>query len=90
MVDAGFTADTRIDLGHQRGGDLHERNAAQIGRRGESCEIPDHPAAQGDQRCQSLASSPNQEVENPVQPLHGLRHFAFRYHDQTDIETFRL
>jgi len=38
----------------------------------------------------ALASSPNQAVENPVQPLRGLRHFAFRYHDQTDIETFCL
>ena len=49
-VHAGLAADRAVDLRQQRGRHLHERQAAQRGRRGEAGEIADHAAAQRDHR----------------------------------------
>ena len=49
-VDAGLAADAAVDLGEQRGRDLHEGQAAQRGGGGEAGEVADHAAAERDHR----------------------------------------
>ena len=48
MIDRGLAADCRIDLGEQRGRDLHERDAALVAGGDETREVADHPAAERD------------------------------------------
>ena len=47
-VDTGLAAVGRVDLGHQRRGDLHVAHAALIGGGTEAGQVADHPAAEGD------------------------------------------
>ena len=48
VVDRGLAADRGVDLREQRGRHLHESDAALVDRRGESGQVADHAAAQGD------------------------------------------
>ena len=47
-IHAGFSADGAVHLGDQRGGDLHERDAAQAGGGGKTGYVADYAAANGD------------------------------------------
>ena len=48
-IDAGLAADRAVDLGQQGRRNLHEIDAAQRDRGGESGDVADHAAAQGHQ-----------------------------------------
>ena len=47
-IDAGLSADRRVDHREQTGGNLHVRNAAHVRRRDEARQIADHAAAERD------------------------------------------
>ena len=49
-IDPGFAADRAVDLRHDGGRDLHERDAALVNGRDKPGEITDHPAAEGDNK----------------------------------------
>ena len=48
-VDASLPAVGRVDLGHERGGHLEERNAPLVGRGAEAGDVADHSPSEGDQ-----------------------------------------
>ena len=50
MVDADLAADRAVHLRQQRRRHLHDRDAAQVGGRGEPGDVADHAAAEGDDR----------------------------------------
>ena len=56
MVDAGLAAHRRIHLRQQRGRNLDEGHAAQIGRGRVAGDVADDAAAQRDQRCAAFAA----------------------------------
>ena len=49
-IHAGFAADRAVDLRHDRGRDLHERDAALVNGRDKPGEIANHAAAEGDNK----------------------------------------
>ena len=50
VVDADLAADRAVDLRQQRRRHLDDRDAAQVGRRGEAGDVADDAAADGDDR----------------------------------------
>ena len=48
VVDADLAADRAVHLRQQRRRHVHERDAAQVGRRGEAGHVADDAAAEGD------------------------------------------
>src|SRR5437773_7376186 len=67
VIDRGLAADRRIHLSEQRGRDLNQGLAALIGSGGESRQVPDYPAPQGDERSITRAPLLEQRIEDPVQ-----------------------
>ena len=80
MIDGRLATHRRVDLREQRGGNLDERHAAQVGCRGEAGEISDNTTAQRDQRGLALATMRYQRVKNGPQRLPVLVLFAGRDH----------
>ena len=58
MVDADLAADGAVDLREQRRRHVDERDAAQVGGRGESGHVADDAAADGDDRRRRGRPSP--------------------------------
>ncbi len=80
-VDPGLAADRAVDLGEQRGRDLHVVEPAQQDRRCEAREVADHPAAEGDQRGLALGPEVQDLIQKPLQPGHALGRLARRQDD---------
>ena len=89
-VDPGLTADRAVDLGEQRGRDLHVVEAAQQDRRGEAGDVADHPAAERDQRRLASDALRQDLVEQVVEPGHALGRLAGREHDPARRDPGRL
>jgi hypothetical protein len=81
QVDGGLAADRGIHLGQQRGGDLHEADAAQQDGGGEAGDVADHPAAQRDDQVAALAALFDQRAAEPLQVREVLGALAGRQHD---------
>ena len=48
MVDSDLAADRAVDLGHQRGGYVHEAHATEVGGGGKPNQVADYTAADRD------------------------------------------
>ena len=66
-IDAGLAADRGIDLGQQRGRDLHEAHAAPHDRGGKAGEIADDAAAERHDEIAALDARLEDRVANPLQ-----------------------
>ena len=66
-VDAGLAADRAVDLGQQGGRHLGYGDAAAQDTGGETGEIADHPAAQGDDHVAALDAGFQQGVEQALE-----------------------
>src|SRR3972149_2042704 len=90
MVDPGLAPDARIDLRNPGGGDVDRGDAAQVGRRGESGEVADDAAAQGQQRVTALESPSDQLVIDATEGTKRLVALAIGYGDEKRSEPRRL
>ena len=81
MIDADLAADGAVDLRKQRGRDVHEPDAAQIGGRGESDDVADHAAADRDDGDAAVGRHANQCVVDPADGLQGLGTLAVGHQD---------
>ena len=68
-VDPGLAADRAVDLGQQGGRDLHEIDATQQHRGGETRDVADHPAAEGDQRAAAFDLHLQQSLDQGFQVM---------------------
>ena len=71
-IDAGLAADRGIGHGQQRCRDLYIGDAAHVHRRGETCDVPAHAAAQSDDEILSgemVFSHEPAEIRDGVQGL---------------------
>ena len=57
VVDADLAADRAVHLRQQRRRDLHDRDAAQVGRRGEAGGVADDAAADRDDRAGAIGAA---------------------------------
>ena len=64
MIDAGLAADGGIHLGEQRGRQLHDRDAALVGRGREARDVADHAAAEREHRPVAVDAGPDQRVDD--------------------------
>ena len=62
MVDADLAADRAVHLRQQRRRHVHERDAAQVGRRGEARHVADDAAAERDERRRAIGVRADQRV----------------------------
>ena len=72
VVDAGLAADGRVHLGQQRGGHLHEGDAALVAGGGKAGEVPDHAPAQGQHGAVAGEAVGDQHIEHAGQVAEGL------------------
>ena len=71
-VDGGLAADGAVHLCQQRGGQLHEVDAALVDGRGKAGQVADHPAAQGGDHVppvQGLGQQPVAEIGQALEAL---------------------
>ncbi len=81
VVDGGLAADRGVDLREQRGGHLHESDAALVDRRGEPGQVADHAAAQGDDQPVPAEARGEQGVDHLLHPPPALCLLAIGNHD---------
>ncbi len=62
VVDADLAADRAVDLRQERRRHLDDRDAAEVGRGGESGDVADDPAADGDDRRRAIGRGANQGI----------------------------
>ena len=65
VIDAGLPADRAVDLREQGRRHVHDRDAAQVRRRGEADEIADHAAADRDDHRRAIRLGLDQRIEQP-------------------------
>ncbi len=80
-VDAGLAADRRVDHRQQRGRHVHDRHAAQPGRRGEAGDIGRGAAAQADQRILAANADAAQHFPDVTDDRQVLARFGVRDFD---------
>ncbi len=80
VVDGRFAAHAGIDLGQQRGRDLHEGHAAHIAGSGKAGHVANHAAAQGKEHGFAVAAVFQQAVENLVERGPVLERLAIGQH----------
>ena len=85
MIHGGLAAHGRVHLRQQRGGHLNQAHAALIARGSESGHVPDHAAAQGDQRRGAVVAALHQAVEHGGPSRHRLEALAV-----ADLENVEL
>jgi len=85
-VHADFAADGAIDLREERGGHLHEIDAAQISGGHESGEIADHSAAEGDHKRTSLDAVFGQLIVTGLHIFQRLGFFAGGLGNENGLE----
>lgn len=78
MVDCGFTAHRRVNLGKQRRRDLYEGHTPLVASRGKAAHVTDDAAAESDQRGIAFAVAANQRVENEIERFPGLVFLTIR------------
>jgi hypothetical protein len=88
-VDAGLAPDRRVYLREQRRRRLHERHAAQVERRREPRHVPDHAAAERDDRVAPLKPRPGQEPQRALGRPHRLEALALAHQPVRDLEARR-
>ena len=69
MVDADLAADRAVDLRQQRRRHLDDRDAAQVGGRGEAGDVADHAAADRDDGGGAVGAGPDQRVVDAADRL---------------------
>ena len=62
MIDADLAADGAVDLREQRRRHVNERDAPQVGGRGEAGHVADDAAAEGDERGRAIGVRANERV----------------------------
>src|SRR5678815_2925222 len=77
-VDAHLAADGTVHLREERGGYLHQRDAAQVRGGGESGDVADHATAERDDRRRSIEPAPYARVVDPRDRGERLRAFTVR------------
>src|SRR3546814_8516685 len=77
-VDPGLAADRGVDLGEEGGRDLDEMAATINDRRGETDEVADHAAAEGDDMVAPLDAERQQPVDQGGEGSPALAVFADR------------
>src|SRR6185295_13431488 len=78
VVDGGLAADGRIDLREQRGGYLHEVDAALIARGRVAREVADHAAAERDETRIAMEVRIDEPVEDDAERRQRLESLAVR------------
>ncbi len=81
-IDRGLAADGRIDLGEERGRDLHIVETAADHRGSESGEIADDAAAERQHEIAALDARRDQRFADPLEHGKALRAFARRHSDR--------
>ena len=64
VIDGGLAAHSRIHLRQQRRRHLHERHAALVAGRGETGQVADHAAAEGEHRAVAPEAVGDQDIEH--------------------------
>ena len=90
MVHGRFATDRRIHQGQQRGRNLHQADAALVGRRGESRHVADHAAAEGHHGGGAVVPLHHQFIEDLGVGGEGLVLLAVADLDHVDLPLFLL
>ena len=76
MVDRGLAADGGIHQRQQRGGNLHQADAALVGGGGKASHVANHAAAERDHRGAAVVALGDQRIEDGGAGFQGLEAFA--------------
>ncbi len=78
QIDAGFSADRRVDLRQERGGHLYVWNAAHEDRSEKAADVADDAAAESDQQRSAIAPGGDHLPQQSFDAGHGFVLFAGR------------